>query len=210
MKTLKISIASLALIALGLGSCIKHEVIPAPVPMVDLKCHFQGIINNTNVEFTENVNGYYCTSTKAKILLPPPAYSSAKYYCEMLSSSSPVSIKVALGSIMWDASTTSDPTLSQFNTYFSNNTTPNFSDDATLGFAVAYRDGTGTVWNSKEASVNFQDVTFSNIKQESDSTGDYSLFKCSFECYVYHTDQVTLEEDSVRIQSGLFEGWFKR
>lgn len=210
MRTLKISLSAIVLLTLGFTSCIEHEVIPAPVPMVDLNCHFQGNINSTNVEFTENVNGYMCAGEKAKILLPPPNYSSAIYYSEILSAQSPVSIKLAMGSIMWDASTTEDPTLSQFNEFFTNNTTPNFSDQALAGFEVTYKDGAGVSWVSKENSVNVQDVIFSNISQESDSTGDYSKFKCSFECYVYHTDGITLEEDSLRIHSALFEGWFKR
>lgn len=210
MRTLKFTLSILLFSALVLGSCIKHEVIPAPVPMVELNCHFQGTINGTSVEFTENVNGYYCQGTKAKIILPPPDLSSAKYYSEILSSESNVSIKVGLGSVMWDASTTSDPTLGQFNSFFNANTLPNYSDIAENGFEVTYRDGSGTTWVSKEASVNFQSVTFSNIKQEQDTTGDYSQFNCAFECYVYHTDQITLELDSLRIQSALFKGWFKR
>ena len=210
MKNLKIAIVATLAIVFAMSSCIKHEVIPAPVPMVDLNCHFIGSINGTNVELTENVLGYYCTTSKAKILLPSPSLSSASYFSEMLSSSTPVSIKIALGSVVWDASTAIDPDVAAFNAFHGSNLTPNFSATGTAGFEFSYRDGTGVTWTSKSNSVNFQDVTFSNILQESDTSGDYSKFTCNFECYVYHTDAVTLILDSIHVQAAEYEAWFKR
>lgn len=207
---MKLGIAGMLALTLGISSCIEHEVIPAPIPQVALSCHFQGLINGTDVELTENVLGYYCNPSKAKIILPAPSYSSAVYYSEILSAETPVAIKLGLGSVYWDASTTSEPTLTLFNDFHLNNTTPPFSNSGTAGFEVTYRDGTGTIWVSKQASVNFQDVTFSGISQESDASGDYSKFVCDFDCYVYHQDAVTMEWDSVRIQAAEFKGWFKR
>ena len=210
MKNLKIAIVATLTLVFGVSSCIKHEVIPAPVPMVDLNCHFIGTVNGTTVELTENVLGYHCTTSKAKILLPSPSLSSASYFSEMLSSSSPVSVKVALGSVMWDAATAIDPDVAAFNAFHGSNLTPNFSTLGATGFEFSYRDGTGVTWTSKSNSVNFQDVTFSSIVQESDTSGDYSKFKCNFECYVYHTDAVTLVLDSIHVQGAQYEAWFKR
>ncbi|MEY3238052.1 MAG: hypothetical protein RI883_2153, partial [Bacteroidota bacterium] len=59
MKNLKIAITATITLVFGLSSCIEHEVIPAPVPMVDLSCHFNGVVNGSNLELTENVLGYY-------------------------------------------------------------------------------------------------------------------------------------------------------
>lgn len=210
MKHLKIGIVAIVTVVLGLGSCIEHEIIPAPVPMVELNCHFIGSINSTNVELTENVLGYYCNTSQDKFILAPPAFSSVVYYSEMLSAQTPVSIKIGIGSAMWDASTTSDPTLTLFNSFHFNNPTPNYSNNGTSGFEVTYKDGVGNTWVSDENSVNFQDVSFSSIVQESDSTGDYSKFICDFECYVYRTDPITSNLDSVHIQAAEFQGWFKR
>ena len=210
MKNLKIAIVATLTLVFGVSSCIKHEVIPAPVPMVDLSCHFIGTVNGTTVELTENVLGYYCTTSKAKILLPSPSLSSASYFSQMLSSSTPVSAKIALGSVMWDAATAIDPDVAAFNAFHGNNLTPNFSTLGASGFEFSYRDGTGVTWTSKPNSVNFQDVTFSSIVQESDTSGDYSKFKCNFECYVYHTDAVTLVLDSIHVQGAQYEAWFKR
>lgn len=211
MKNIKPGIFAVVLLTIGLSSCIEHEVIPAPEPTVDLQiAEFEGTINGTYVHLTENVSGYYVSTEKAKILLPPPQLSSAVYFSEILSAESPVSIKIGLGSVMWDASTTSDPTLTQYNNFLMNTLTPVFALDGNNGFEVRYKDGLGVVWVSNQASVNFQDVIFSDIKQESDASGDYSQFTCDFECYVYHTDPVTLELDSVRIQASEYKAWFKR
>jgi len=210
MKKIKFTIAAFVALTLGLNSCIEHEVIPAPVPMVDLTCHFQGTINGTDIELTENVVGYYCNTSKAKILLPPPSLSSAVYYSEILSAQTPISIKVGLGSVMWDMSAASDPTLALFNAFHTSNTTPVFSTGGASGFEVTYKDASGTAWVSKQNSTNFQDVTFSAISQESDTAGDYSKFTCTFDCYVYHTNPTTLVEDSINIQAATFKGWFKR
>jgi hypothetical protein len=210
MKNLKIAIVATLTLVFGVSSCIKHEVIPAPVPMVDLSCHFIGTVNGTTVELTENVLGYYCTTSKAKVLLPSPSLSSASYFSQMLSSSTPVSVKIALGSVMWDAASAIDPDVAAFNAFHGSNLTPNFSTLGATGFEFSYRDGTGVTWTSKSNSVNFQDVTFSSIVQESDTSGDYSKFKCNFECYVYHTDAVTLVLDSIHVQGAQYEAWFKR
>lgn len=210
MKNYKIGIAAAFTAILGLNSCIEHEVIPAPEPSVDLFCEFTGTINGTNVALTQNVNGYYLNTSKAKILLPPPSLSSAVYYSEILSPSASTSIKVGLGSVTWDASTTNEPTLTLFNNFHLNTLTPAFSDNGTSGFEVTYRDGLGKTWVSHQNSVNFQDVTFSSILQETDATGDYSKFTCDFTCYVYRQDAVTLLWDSLPIQNAKFKGWFQR
>lgn len=210
MKNLKFGVAGVFTVILGLSSCIEHEVIPAPEPTVDLFCHFQGTINGTNVELTQNVLGYAIENTKAKILLPPPSLSSAVYFSEILSSQTSVAIKVGLGSVTWDASTSNEPTLALFNAFHMNTLTPTYSTSGNSGFEVSYRDGLGKTWVSRQNSVNAQTVTFSNILQESDASGDYSKFDCDFACYVYRIDPVTLLEDSVRIQAAKFKGWFKR
>ena len=210
MKNIKLSIAAILTIFLGFSSCIEHEVIPAPVPEVDLFCEFSGSINSTAVQLTQNVSGYYLKTSKAKILLPPPSLSSAVYYSEILSASSNASIKVSLGSLNWDASTLNEPSIAAFNDFHANALSPVYTTGAASGFEVTYRDGLGNVWVSQQGSPNPQVVLFSNIKQESDATGDYSKFQCNFSCYVYRQEPITLVWDSLPIQNAIFKGWFKR
>ena len=210
MKNLKFKVAALFSVGLLLGSCIEHEVIPAPVPTVDLKCSFAGTINGTGVEWTQNVQGYNCFTDKTKYLVSSPQLSSAVYYSEMSSSQTLVSIKVGMGSVMWDAGSVADPTLPIFNGFFLSNLTPNYSNGSSNGIEVQYRDALGKIWTSKDNSVNFQNAIFSNIKQESDATGDYNMYTLNFECYVYHYDIGLDELDSLRIQNAVLKAWFKR
>jgi hypothetical protein len=210
MKNLKFKVAALFSVGLLLGSCIEHEVIPAPIPTVDLKCSFVGTINGTGVELTQNVQGFNCLTDKTKYLLPSPALSSAVYYSEMASSQTLLSIKVGMGSVMWDAASVADPTLPIFNDFFLNNMTPAYSNNSANGIEIQYRDSNGKIWVSKENSVNLQNAIFSNIKQESDANGDYNMYTLNFGCYVYHYDIGLDELDSVRIQNAVLKAWFKR
>ena len=89
----------LGLTALMFSSCIDHEVIPAPIPTVDLSSNFIGEINGAEIVLTENVLGFSNVSTKDQIILAAPDFSSAVYYSAMISSSITTSIKVGLGSI---------------------------------------------------------------------------------------------------------------
>ena len=203
---MKKGILVIGVVGFLLVSCIDHEIIPAPVPTVDLNSHFSATVNGASVEFTENVLDYTNSSEKAKIILPPPNFSSAVYYSQMSSSQVATSIKVGLGSMVWDASLAPDPGLNTFNTFFTDNDFPPYSTFGSAGFEVQYRDGFGNIWKSLDTSPNQQDVEFLNIKQESDSSGDYSLFTCNFNCYAYNFDF----SDSINIQNGIYQGWFKR
>lgn len=199
-----------------LAGCPKHEIIPAPTPKVELESSFIGLVNGSQLELTQNVDGYYLDATKTKFIQPSPTPSLATYYANMKSSNTLVSIRVSLGSIQFDGSANSDPSLSVFNNFFTTTTTPVYSANAMNGFEVVYRDGSGNVWTSDPAATP-QDVVFTGIVQESDGSGDYSKFTCTFNCNVYRdvpdtstpnpNDSITI---SLPIQNGVLKGWFKR
>jgi len=210
MKKIKLGFAIALASLLGLSSCIDHEVIPAPVPMVELNCHFYCVINGTPLELTENVLGYTGQADKNLILLPSPSYSSAVYTFELLTAQSFKSVKASLGSVFWDRGVSTDPTETQFDSFHNNSLTPAFSDGGSNGFEFMYRDPAGVEWFSKENSVNVQDVVFSNISQDTDTSGHYSLFTCNFDCYVYHQDAITLAWDSIPVQNAVLSGWFQK
>lgn len=210
--------AGALLLALGVSSCIKHEIIPPPRPKVDLSCHFQGNING-DIELTQNVNGYFLDASKTYIIVGSDG--RATYYANMLSAENLLAVQVTLGSVLWNAQASQDPSLSTFNSFVDNNLTPSYSANAVSGFEVTYKDPGGIVWKSKEADPP-QSVEFKNISHESDDTGDYSKFICEFSCNVYHqfldgeTNPFTGEEFladtelSIPIQDAVFKGWFKR
>jgi hypothetical protein len=191
-----------------LAGCPKHEIIPAPTPEADLQAHFEGLINGTDVELTQNVDGYFLLTEKSKQINPSPTPSTAVYHAEFKSEQTLVSVRISLGNIIWDGSISDDPTLNLFNTFFTSTLTPSYVLAADNGFEVTYRDGLGNVWKSDPASAAPQNVVFSNVIQESDIAGDYSKFRCTFNCTVYRT--VGPDTFSLLIEDAVYDGWFQR
>ena len=206
-----------------ISSCIKHEVIPAPEPEVDLDAHFEGLIGGSFIEYTENVDGYYGLSELAT--QSASGISNAQYSFSMVSPSELTSIKISLGSLVWnDASGATTPALNLFITFFKSNDIPLYSNLAVAGFEVTFRDASGLNWTSDEASP-LQAVTIDplSIVQESDASGDYSKFNMTFECPIYHVYSVvdisvpatipaTMRDSiaSIQIDQASFRGWFQR
>lgn len=204
----------LTIAALPIISCIKHEVIPAPVPKVELKSKFTGLINDVQTEYNEGVSGYTCVPTQDKNLLTSPTLSSAIYYSEISSATAKPAIRIGLGKINWDTGVSADPSLESFTNFFTTPASilPNYKDDCSSGFNVKYTDANGTIYVSHENSVNYQDVKFTNILQESDPNGDYNKFVCTFNCYVYYSSgpNPAIGLDSLKIQNAQLKGWFKK
>jgi hypothetical protein len=219
------SILAASLVIAALASCVKHEVIPAPEPKVELVCNFTGTINGTDVEWTQNVDGFFLESSKSKIV-PASGLSSAIYYSEIKSTDFLNAMRLNIGEMLWDANVTSDPTLSIFNGFLTANPIPTYTLGAilspanTAGFEVSYRDANGDVWLTKDTDPNT--IEFTNIVQESDKTGDYSKFVANFDCTVYHTFEIITPsvppavgdtvwvEQSLPVANGVFKGWYKR
>ncbi len=216
-----------SMIALGFSACIKHEIIPAPEPKVELICHFNGLIAGTPLELTQNVNGYYMETNKS-IFVPPTGLASATYFSEMKSNEGLVSIKISMGNMRWDGNGTDGPPSNVFNNFFKNNLIPNYTTNAvstptnTAGVEVAYRDGVGNIWLSKDTDDAVNTMVFSNLSQETDKTGDYSKYIANFNCKVYHTfitinehpaptpNDTTFDEQSFDITDAVLKGWYKR
>jgi hypothetical protein len=202
---------------LTFSSCIKHEIIPAPVNTVDLNATLNSYVNGTQVEFTQNVNGYKGTAGKDVYIYASPVLSKVIYSSTISSPYSSQSLKISFGALDWDASANSDPTLTMFNDYHSSNsqTTISFKDYSTLvntnsdGIQVEYTDKNGVVWKSKESDPN-QSATFTVLKQASDNTGDYSLFEYSFSCKVWTYDVQLQQDISIDINNAVMRAWFKK
>ncbi|MGC6434403.1 MAG: hypothetical protein ACON4M_09440 [Crocinitomicaceae bacterium] len=197
-----------------INSCIKHEIIPAPEYTVDLTYSFAGVIDGQNVSLSPDSAAYICNPTQEKNLVSPPQLSSAIYYSTISSSSATAAMEIGLGKIDWDRSGGDDPALNDFNDFFiaTANAFPSYKDFCDPGFRVVYTDENGAIYKSSENSTQYQDVKFTNIKQDSDATGDYSKFTCTFNCYVYYDSGTAMQtgKDSLKIQMGKFKGWFKK
>jgi hypothetical protein len=201
-----------------INSCIKHEVIPPPTATVDLNCSFVGYVNGTQTELTQNVLGYTAVPGKDKYIYAGSVLSRMIYTSEIKSTYQSQSFKILLGSQLWDAQVAVEPTLTMFNDFHSTNSgiTIPFKDYATMvnanpavvGIQVEYRDNNGDLWKSKETDPG-QISNFTILNQDSDNTGDYSIFECSFSCLVWRND-VQLGDISIPISNAKFRGWFKR
>ena len=201
----------LLFVGLLFSACIAHEVIPAPENTVDLNSAFVGFVNGTQVEFTQNVNGYGAIAMNAEDINPSPTPSHMTYGSKIKSIFNPQAIRVKFGTLDWDVSQNSYPTVSMFNDWLNtwSNTPVSFSDQGLSGIEIEYTDNNGNKWLSRESDPN-QIATFVIKKQESDNTGDYSLFECTFSCLVWRYNTQTELDESVNIENGKITSWFKK
>jgi len=206
------SILGAVALLISVSSCIEHEVIPPPVNTVDLNCSFSGYVQGTQVEFTQNVNGYKGYTGLDEYIAPSPLPSRRVYMSEITSPSDMRAIRVKFGSLNWDAAANTEPTLTMFNDFHTASAVNNqiFSNQGLSGLEVTYTDMNSAIWSSKQNNPMPQTLAFSNIKQQSDNTGDYSMFDCTFSCYVYRTNPLTSTVDSLYVQNGKYSGWFKK
>jgi len=204
----------LTILLISILSCVKHEVIPAPIPTVILSAKFTATINGISTVFEDGVLGYSCNPTQEKNLVTSPLLSTAIVYSKIGSTQATESIQIALGKINWDAAKSTELTLPSFNSFFKDplNVLPKYKDDHSSGFSAKYIDKSGTIYTSRDTSSRYKSVKFSNITQESDATGDYSKFVCTFNCYVYYLSGPNPANnlDSIQIQNAQFKGWFKK
>jgi len=203
-----------ATVFIGFVACNKREIIPAPVVKIELESSFVGKIGGSTVEFTQNVGGY-AGSSAPDLIIDAGSIDKAVYNATMSSSGDSRSITVGHGSLFFDSNASSVPAKTEFNAFFTNaaNIQPDFSNGGTSGFRVKFRDSAGRLWNSNEANAYpLENVIYTNIRQESDNTGDYSSFRADFACYVYRTwtDGVGTYTDSLLITDAVYKGWYKR
>lgn len=216
MKTFKFAIIGFALVSL-FSACIEHEVIPPPTNKVDLNASLIGYVNGTQFELTQNVNGYKAITEDTAVVLASPALSKVIYTSTIFSNQNAQSLSLMFGTLDYDASANTEPTLSMFNDWtMTNSGIPIlFKDKATMvaqsvdGVQVTYTDNTGKVWYSRETDPG-QVANFTILKQASDGTGDYSMFEATFSCKVWYVDPQTTVASSLDITNAKYRAWFKR
>jgi hypothetical protein len=191
-----------------LPSCIEHEVIPPPKPVVELEATFQATIDGTNYSLFENVNGTFAESTKAKEILPTPQPSTATYFATMKSLQQLDLIQLGMGKLLFNAEISADPSVEQFETYFLANINPNFSQGSVAGVEIVFRDNAGNVWYSNPSSPDPQNFIFSSLALESDEEGDYMKFTATFSCRLF--DNIANPTASIDMQNAVYKCYFKR
>lgn len=191
-----------------MSSCIEHEVIPPPKPVVELESSFQATIEGVNYSLFENVNGTFSESTKAKEILPTPQPSTATYFSTMKSLQQLDLIQLGMGKLLFNADIDADPSKEQFETYFLANVNPNFSQNAVNGIEIIFRDNAGNVWYSNPASPDIQSFTYSILMLESDEMGDYMKFTANFSCTLFN--DIAAPTASISVQNAVYKAYFKR
>lgn len=190
------------------SSCIKHEVVPAPSPMVDLPASFSSLLGGNSYELINDVDGYFCEATQSKEINPPPQVSTVIYFSAVKSAQKLDYLKIGIGKLNFNSDSKNIPTLDAFTSYFENISAPNYSNGSLNGVEITYRDASGGVWYSDENMGDPQSFDFTSTSQESDEDGDYLIFTANFS--VSLVDDVTTPTDTIRFDNAVFKGYFKR
>ncbi len=190
-----------------LFSCIKHVVIPPPLPLVELDASFRADTNGVLITYTKGVNGFDMTPSNFREINTPPQLSSIKYFCSMQSVNVVDYFKVSIGRDTWNSTSGNFPAVNQFKVYFESLATLNvpFSNSADAGVLLEWRDANNQVWKTDQNSPLPQYFKFLSVKQESDEFGDYLKFVAEFSATFYSPDG----SQSKTLNNGLFVGYFK-
>jgi len=204
---------SVAVLSLGIAffSCNKREIIPAPTPKVDLKNHFYGKVNGTDIELTQNVNGYTGTSG-VDLIVNANSLDSAIYHSIFSSTSSMQQVNISHGSIVFDANASERPVVSTFESFYLSGPSlvPSFSISGLSGFSFTFTDGSGKEWASKTVGT----AKYTQMAVESDESGDYAKYRVEFDTRIYYSyldvpTQTTIT-DSMEVVDAVYTGWYKR
>lgn len=190
------------LISLMIG-CEEHEIVPPPVPLVDLKCACDAVINDSTVQYTDTCRYF---STKSIIT---GGLSNAQYSTTIQKSNLVQGVKLEIRSLEWTDDGSNTPTLEQWKDFFDANLSPNYSPNSTdNGVVVYWTDPNNKIWVSDTGSVCFSDFNFVSMIQDSDTTGDYMLFEASFSCKLKNSDYGIT--DSVKcLENGYIKSAFR-
>lgn len=210
----KIFVIALIFSGLMLVQCKKPESIPAPSSSADLKLHFEGIINGSDVEWTKNVEGYKGVS---RLQLTDQIGTNLKdlaYYFGMFSDAKNSYVEIGIGSLPQDPNLGTRPTITTMRNFLDNNMLPNYSDTARAGFEVLYKDELGRFYRSDETAPGT--IEYSDFVEKEDNNGQYIQFKATFSCIVKHWGKTVTTPlmDSVHataaIQNATLIGYYTR
>ncbi|MCG8576971.1 MAG: hypothetical protein MI810_18975 [Flavobacteriales bacterium] len=191
--------------AVAIVSCEDHEVIPPPVPMVDLNCECDAIINDSTVSYSDT-----CTYASVKTI-GTPGTSDAEYFTTVWNEGvgGGQNMELEMRSISWIDNGNNKPTLNEWQAFFNDNTEPAYSTaPADLGVVLRWTDPNNKVWVSDSSTVCVSNFEFTQLVQESDTTGQYMKFQAEFSCVMLNSDYGTV--DSVKcVENGFIKSAFR-
>jgi hypothetical protein len=201
MKNLLILTGAVGLVTLV--ACEEHEVVPPPVPMVDLKCACDAVIDDSTVEYTDT-----CRYFSEKSIVTG-GISSAEYSTLIQKSNLVHGVKLEVMTLEWTDDGSNTPSLEQWQAFFDNHMNPGYATGAiTDGVIVSWTDPNNKVWVSDTGGICFSDFNFVSMIQESDTTGDYMLFEAAFNCKLKNSDYGVT--DSIKcLENGYIKSAFR-
>lgn len=158
-----------------LTACTDHEVIPPPVPIVDLDCMCEGTITNQfgDTSFTYNDT---CTFSSTKTI-NTGSFSHAEYNTQMWNAAMNGGFELEMRSLYWNDDGSNNPTSTDWQAYFNGNLSPVYAPAATAdGIILRWTDPNGLVWTSDTGSVCLSNFTYNLFTYDSDTTGEYMQF----------------------------------
>jgi hypothetical protein len=175
-----------------LNSCVDHEVIPPPVPLVDLNCECEALINDSLVVYND-----ICTYSSTKEIVAGGP-STAQYKTQIKSEDFPGGLEIEIRNMNWIDDGSNNPNIEEWKTFFIDNPTPGYSDNIDHnGIVVRWTDPNGNIWVSDtNETVCVKEFIFNSLIQESDTTGKYMQFDATLDCKLLNSDYGTT--DSVK------------
>ena len=192
------------------AGCIKHEIIPPPLPEVELNSIFTATINGEEVMLRDGVDGMEGNATQIKEIFPSPQPSTVVYYAEMRSDLVNNFIQLAMGKLAFQPEESLEPSKTAFESYFVSNIEPNFSQEANSGVMITYVDTQGIIWRSDSGSEGPKSFIFSSLEYDEDDRGEYMKFTANFTCNLYNNLTNPTESDTLVVENAVYTNYFKR
>lgn len=171
-------------------ACTDHEVIPPPVPLVDLNCECEMDIGDSINKVTYSDS---CKYESAKVISTGGGTSSARYKTRVKDNDVPGGLEIEIRYIDWVDDGSNNPPLEAWKAFLADNPTPGYSGGYShKGIVVRWTDPNGKIWESDSTStVCVKDFVFNTMIQESDTTGRYMQFDATFNCSLFNSSYGT-------------------
>lgn len=191
MKKTLIS-GGIAAVVMMVASCTDHEVIPPPVPLVDLGCLCEGTIQTATGDTTFMYDDS-CTFSSTKTI-STVTLSNAEYQTQIRNASLTRGMEIQMGSIRWTDDGSNNPTSADWQAYFDNAVTnsPGFypsANGAGDGIILKWTDPNGKIWTSDTTSgCTITNFTYNLFTYDKDTTGEYMEFDAVFNVRMLNSD----------------------
>ena len=182
------------------ASCTDHEVIPPPVPLVDLDCLCEGTIQTMTGDSSFTYDDT-CTYSSTKTI-NTIAQSEAQYQTQIMNGGMNQGWELDMRSLYWDDQGDNNPTSTEWQAYFNGNMNPVIAPTPLEdGVVLRWIDPNGFTWVSDTGSVCVSDFTYNLFTYDKDTTGEYMKFDAVFSGRMLNSDYGTV--DSARCVSNV-------